>query len=160
MPEPLTLLGPAVNVINRIIGRRRPRLHIAARNTGGGSQVDFTALVSNIGTAPALGCVLTAELDDGIGVVYESGPFALAEGQVEHPVPFGLERPRYGNLVPALNNVFTLYGRQLTVTVRSGRARAVDVVEEELYNPATDRARHEAQQAAWETGRPLARPPA
>ena len=118
--------------------------------------MDFTALVSNTGDKAAMDCVLTTEISDGIGQVHRAN-FNLGPNQLDHRVPIGLERPRLGDLVPALANETTLYGRTLTVRVRAGRLwRARAVYREANYDPSTDAARYEAQQKTWSRGRPLA----
>jgi hypothetical protein len=102
----------------RVLGRRKPDLKVRVPSTGGSpGKIDVVANVSNVGTAPAVECRVMAELN-GIGIVHSSPPFSLGEGELDHWVPFSLERPRHGDLVKALNDATTLYGRRLTVRVR------------------------------------------
>ena len=91
------------------------------RTGGNDSQVTFTATISNASTTkPALGCRLKGDLE-GIGRVFESSPFNLTTEQLDHPIRFGVARPRLGDLVKALNGETTLYGRTLTVRLLCGR---------------------------------------
>lgn len=157
----LTALAAAlVNVVLRLLGRRRPKLVVKVRPTGGSSgKIDFTASVSDVGTAPALDCVLRVELE-GVGEVHVSQPFSLTADTLHDLVRFSLERPRLGKLVQALNQATTLYGRRLTVRVRYGRRQAICHWEEDRYDPVTDAARHQAQQEAWRRGLGLDESPA
>jgi hypothetical protein len=151
--EGLTALVAALaNIVLRLLGRRRPKLVVKVRPTGGSSgKIDFTASVSNVGTAPALDCVLRVEVQ-GVGESYTSQPFSLAPNTLNHPVRFSLDRPRLGDLVPALTHATTLYGRRLTVRVRYGRREARCHWDEARYDPVTDAARHQTQQEAWRRG--------
>jgi hypothetical protein len=156
--DPLSVLGPISNVVARILGRRRPALRVTElKSTGGSSdRLTFTAVVANVGTAPALGCVLAADLD-GLGDVHRSQPFNMPPDELQHPVRFALERPRYGDLVQQFNHAFTLYGRRLTVrVVVNGNVKARAILEEVSCDPVTDGARFAVQQEVWAKGRPLA----
>ena len=146
-----TLAAPVANVLLRALQRPVPKLGVSVKCTGGGSQIDFTAFVENSGTGHAAGCMLTAELE-GVGLVFTSGPFGLPAGTFGHPIRFGLDRPRYGDLVHALNNEATIYGRRLTVRLKCGWRSATDFHDEPRYDPETDAARYAAQQEAWSRG--------
>ena len=105
---------------------KRPKLALRIESTGGGAKITFTAFASNAGRVPARDCVLTAELD-GEGVVYRSPPFSLGPLEIGYPISFGLERPRYGDLV---ERQVTLYGRPLTAVLTCGRRRATALFRE------------------------------
>jgi hypothetical protein len=129
----------------RVLGRRKPDLKVRVRSTGGSpGKIDVVANVSNVGTAPAVEWRVTAELN-GIGIVHSSPPFSLGEGELDHWVPFSLERPRHGDLVKALNDATTLYGRRLTVRVRCDGREGVAQWEEDQYDTVSDAAPDQVQ---------------
>ena len=153
---PLWELGGSA--VLKLLGQRRPSLRVTVKATGGGTLVDFSAHMSNVGDKAAMGCIFTAELDDGIGEVFRHGPFNLRPNEIDRLILFGVERPRYGGLIHANNNETTLYGRVLTVRLRAGWLwRATARYREPTHHPQTDGARYQAQQDAWERGRPLAK---
>jgi len=150
------ILGPLVQVVVRLCDRvLGPRLRVTVECTGGaGPKINFRATIDNLSTTkPALGCQVSAEIQ-GIGTLYESpSSFSLPAGKLDYPVRFGLERPRDADLVKALNDEPTLYGRTLIVRVKNGRHRAVKCQwDEARYDPQTNRARYEIQQDVWRGG--------
>jgi hypothetical protein len=68
-------------------------------------------------------------------------------------IAIGVPRPELGDLVKALNSATTLYGAELVVVVKAGKQRQQATWREEVYDPETDRARHEVQRRAWRIGR-------
>jgi hypothetical protein len=130
-------------------GKPRPELRAELKSTGGGSGVDFSAKVSEIGNQiPAIGVHVYAELE-GEGVVYEKELFNLAAGELDKLIMFSLERPKHGTLVKACNDATTLYGRALTVTAVSENGGVASATWREIeYDPETERGRWQAMQAA------------
>jgi hypothetical protein len=129
-------------------GKPTPELHLEVKATGGGTGVDFSAVVSEIANrVPAIGVYVYAELE-GEGVVFESRSFTLRAGELEHLIMFGLQRPKYGTLVKECNDQTTLYGRTLTVTAVSDNGGvATREWVEDLHEPGS--ARYEAMQEVW-----------
>jgi hypothetical protein len=129
-------------------GKPTPELHLTVQATGGGTGVDFTAVLSETANrVPVMGVHFYAELDEE-GVVYKHPPFNLAAGQIDRHINFAIARPRYGTLVKACNDATTLYGRTLTVTAVSDNGGAATATwHEDEYEPGSPR--YEAMRAAW-----------
>ena len=154
--EWITGLTGAANIVLRVLARDRPKLVARVRPVGGShGQIHFLVEISNIGTAPALDCVVHAVLED-LGGVYTSEPFDLPAGVLRHQIFVPLKRPEHGDLIKELNAVTTLYGRSLEVRVHYGRGKAVCRWTEPRYDPVNDGTRYRVQQKVWRDGRGLA----
>jgi hypothetical protein len=154
--EPFSTIIAGVGTLLRGLGlhsgRRIPRLHVEVTWTGSDSTgITFTAEVSETrNMVAALNVVLTATLEDVEGPVHTPAPFNLGAGELGRPIRFALERPRFGTLVKANNDAPTLYGKELTVTVKSGRHKASTKWKETLPDPTTDAAQYKALHEVWE----------
>jgi len=152
MVNPFGPLGFITRLAHVFLWRRIPRLRVALKCTGGESRaITFIADVSETGNiVRATNVVLTATIEGVEAPVYTHEPFDLGAGELARPaVSFALERPRLGTLVKANNDTPTLYGKELTVTVRSGRHKASTTWKETLPDPTTDAAQYEALHAVW-----------
>ena len=145
------LVQLALRLHDRVLG---PRIRVRVECTGGGQGVSFLARVDNTSvTQPALDCRVRADIT-GIGGVFQSAAFSLPAGTLGHEVRFDVERPRYADIVKALNNEPTLYGKTLVVQVdHAGRRKAAKYRwDEARYDRQTNGARYEVQQDVWRSG--------
>lgn len=121
--------------------------------TGGNeSDVDFRAEVVNEGTRFARVGV-SAEVD-GHGVRCEPAQLDLPPNQSPARTRILVPRPQLGDLVHAFNKETTLYGRTLTLSLRSGDEEiASETWQEHIYTEEEDSERHTLQQREWRIGR-------
>jgi hypothetical protein len=147
------LPSPLINALRAYLGRPRPDVRILEVKTTGGSHdhVSFSAYVQNYGTQPARATV-SAKVR-GHEVPCRPTVLDLLVNAPPDRVAITVPRPGLGDLVKDLNNATTLYGAELVVEVVAGKQRPVETWREEMYDPETDRARHEVQQRAWRFSR-------
>ena len=146
------LLAPLVNLYRAIESRPRPDVRIVElAATGGGTYVDFDALVQNYGTQPARVTVTARVGDDDVQVVH--GTVDLLVNAPPTRVAIHIPRPQLGNLVPEFNHETTLYDQTLTVEARAGKHHASEEWHELVYEPETNRERYEIQLRVWRRGR-------
>lgn len=153
---PAWLAGLALAIIAAVAGRwlyarvfgPRPKLEVTVRS-GGGTGITFTATIVNTGGKPAINCGVTVAVAD-VGVQPESiAPTPPFDVEVRKEVRFTLDRPGYGELVPAFAGETTLYGEALTLTIHCGRHSWSGTWREVEHDAETNRARYEIQQQIW-----------
>jgi hypothetical protein len=146
IPNPL-------NLLKAYLGRPRPDIRIVELEATGGAsgKVDFAAYVQNYGTQPAR--VTISASVEGQDVQSVPPVLDLLVNAPNERVAIIVPRPQLGDLVPAFSNETTLYGRELEVRARTGNQEKRATWSELVYNPETNRQRHEIQQRVWRIGR-------
>ncbi len=131
---------------------RQPEIRIVELvPTGGGTFVDFRALVQNVGSKPAR-MKVTARVGDREVDASPEIPDLLTNAPPVR-VSIWVPRPELGELMKECGDATTLYGETLHVRVDADGHRAEESWSEELYDFETDRARYEVQQRYWRRGR-------
>jgi hypothetical protein len=130
----------------------RPEIRVVELEpTGGGTFVDFRALVQNIGTKPAR-MKVTARVGDRKIDASPETPDLLVNSPPTR-VTIWVPRPELGDLMTECGHATTLYGETLHFRVDANGHHAEESWTEELYDSDTDRACHEVQQRYWRRGR-------
>lgn len=147
------LLGPAFGLIRAILAKPRPELkiHELGATGGGGSSVDFRAVIQNVGTKSARAVVAAhvgpaaVQSDPQIVELLPSAPSTT--------VQIGVPRPALGDLVKAFASETTLYGEALIVEIAEGKHRATATWREHIYHEQENAERHQIQRRVWRIGR-------
>jgi hypothetical protein len=146
------LVAPLVNLYRAIQARPRPDLRIVELiSTGGGTHVDFDAYLQNYGTQVTRASV-TARIGDQELQVAPDVLDLLVNAEPKR-VAIYVPRPQLGDLVPEFNNETTLYDETLIVEATAGKQSKSAKWHELVYDPETNRERHEIQQRVWRRGR-------
>ena len=134
--------------------RPRPELEIVELvPTGGGSgYVDFRLAVVNRGSKQTMASVEAWVAWESVTVSPASREMLVNEPPAR--LHIRVSRPRLGDLVAGIPDATTLYGERLVVKVTPAEGKAITKSwSEEIPDPVTDRARHEALMRAWRAGR-------
>jgi hypothetical protein len=152
------LLAPLVNLYRAFQARPRPDLRIVELTATGGNDtvVDFAAFIQNYGTQPARVTIVARVGDQDVHVAPRIVNLLVNAPPVR--VPVYVPRPRLGDLVPEFSNETTLYGQTLRVEAAAEKHHASAEWHELVYEPETNRERHEIQQRVWRRGRGEATP--
>jgi hypothetical protein len=147
--------GWALNLVQKIYGRPRPELKIYDLvPDGGGTNVDFNAVVANPGNKTTRATVTARVAETPVHVLKPVRD--LVAGAESMTVPIRVPRPELGDLFEeefGSENATSLYGRTLTVELADEKRRATRTWREHEITPEENPHRRELQQRLWRIGR-------